>query len=121
MEAANVGIMGFEDILAATNVQYVEVDAWGKKTGLMSITAGEVLEWLEQKELPGQRKEAGLLLLARSFVTAEKSRLCDTPEKEQMMVGSLKLKDSKTVNTLTNRVLVLNGIIEETVAQAKND
>jgi len=121
MEAVNVGVMGFDDVLAATGVQYAEADAWGKKVALMSITAGEVLEWLEQREQAGKRKEAGLLLLARSFVTTEKARLCDTPEKEQKMVEALKLKDSKTVNMLTNRVLVLNGVVEETVAQAKND
>lgn len=115
-------VMGFDAIINATDVQYEEVSVWGQTVALMSITAGEVLEWAHAKETGDAetKKGAGLLLLARSMVSTERQRLCDTPEKEQQMVESLKKKDSKGVNVLVTRVLKMNGIIDETATAAKN-
>jgi len=130
MSTAAATVMGFDDIVAASNVEYDEVAVWGRKVALMSITAGEVLEWVHAKETGDTeaKKGAGLLLLARSMCTGKvpdstepPKRLCDTPEKEQKMVESLKLKDSKGVNVLVTRVLRMNGIIDETATTAKND
>lgn len=127
MTAATV--MGFDDVLAASGVEYDEVPVWGRKVALLSITAGEVLEWVHAKETGDAeaKKAAGLQLLARSMCTARvegappPKRLCDTPEKEQKMVDALKLKDSKGVNILVTRVLRMNGILDETATTAKND
>lgn len=124
-------LMGFDEVLAASDVQYDEVTAWGRKVAIMSITAGEVLDWVQAKESGDAeaKKGAGLLLLARSMVNKEKQRLCDTPEKEQQMVAAFKLKDSRNVNVLVTAVLKMNGIIDDddkkkpaaSAADAKND
>jgi hypothetical protein len=137
MHMSAAAVMGFEDVMAASSVEYDEVAVWGRKVAVMSITAGEVLEWVHAKETGDveAKKGAGLLLLARSMCTARVSggpdpvRLCDTPEKEQKMVEAFKLKDSKNVNKLVNRVLRMNGIIDDddagtkavTAETAKND
>jgi len=120
-------VMGFEDVMAASAVEYEEVSVWGRKVAVMSITAGEVLEWVQAKEGPDleARKTAGLLLLARSLCTERTAgsppptRLCDTPEKEQQMVEAFKLKDSKNVNALVSRVLRINGIVDDEPAGKK--
>lgn len=135
--AAALTVMGFDDVMAVSEIEYDEVAVWGRKVAVMSITAGEVLEWVHAKETGDAetRKGAGLLLLARSMCTAKveggppPTRLCDTPEKEQKMVEAFKLKDSKNVNKLVNRVLRMNGIIDDepagkkaaTAEEAKND
>jgi len=57
------------------------------------------------------------------------TRLCDTPAKEQAMVASMKLKDSKNVQLLVGRALRMNGIVDDeaagkkaaSAADAKND
>lgn len=130
--------LGFDEILQANDVQYEEVKVWGGKVvPLMSITAGEVLDWVQAKESGDleAKKGAGLLLVARSMVTQRVEggpppvRLCDTPDKEQRMVEAFKSKDSKNVNLLVARVLKMNGIVDddetgkkaETAAAAKND
>lgn len=114
---------GFDDIIEGPNgIEYQEEQAWGKTYGLLSITAGEVLEWIHAKDSdPKLAKEAALRLLARSFVNRDRVRLCDTPEKEDMMVAKLRGQDSKTVNRLVAVVLKLNGIVTETATAAKND
>lgn len=125
MSAASV--MGFEDILACSDIQYEEVTAWGKKIALMSITAGEVLDWVSAKESGDEevKKGAALLLTARCMVTAKieggppPKRLCDTPEKEQAMVAALKLKDSKNVQLVVSRALRMNGIVDDEVTGKK--
>lgn len=135
--AAPLTVMGFDDVMAASAVEYEEVPVWGRKVAVMSITAGEVLEWVQAKESNDveARKAAGLLLLARSMCTAKvdggppPTRLCDTPEKELAMVEAFKKKDSKNVNALVTRVLRVNGIVDDepagkkaaTAEEAKND
>ena len=121
--AAPEELGGFDDILSGpSGIEFKEVKAWGKTYGLLSISAGEVLEWLMAKEKdPNVAKEAALRLLARSFVDRDHKRLCDTPDKEDRMVAKLRGQDSKTVNTLVTVVLKLNGIVDETAATAKND
>lgn len=110
-------IMGFDDVLKANDVQYDEITVWGRKVAIMSITAGEVLDWVQAKESGDAeaKKGAGLLLLARSMVTGKDNpkRLCDSPDKEQQMVEAFKLKDSKNVNKLVTRVLKMNGIVDD--------
>lgn len=120
---APVSLGGFDDILASPNgIEYKEVEAWGKTYGLLTITAGEVLEWAAAKDQdPKAAKEAALRLLAQSFVDQDRKRLCDTPEKEDRMVAKLRGQDSKTVNTLVSVALKMNGIVTETAAVAKND
>jgi hypothetical protein len=114
-------VMGFDDVVAANGVQYEEMAAWGGKVGLMSVMAGEVLDWLEKKDDPTKAKEAGLLLVARSLVGPDKKRLSEyDPAKEQQLVDQLKLKDSRTVNMIVERIMIMNGI-KTTPVQAKND
>lgn len=119
--AAAAQVMTFDEIVSANSVHFETAKAWGGEVGLMSVMAGEVLDWLEHKDDPARAKNAGLLMLARSMVGPDMQRLTQNdPEKEQQLVAKLRLKDSKTVNELVERVLILNGI-KTTAVQAKND
>jgi len=111
-------VMSFDEVLEVNGVECAQEMAWGRSVGLMSITAGEVLEWLEQKGSPEKAGDAALLMLARSMVSDDKTRLAGTPEREQQMVAALKLKDSRTVNRLVERIMLLNGIKVMTAAGA---
>lgn len=114
------GAMSLQEILDAQGVEYDMVPAWGGRSiAIMSITAGEVLEWIESKDDPEKRKAAGLLLIARSLVGEDGQRLCQTPEDEQRMVESLKGKDSRTCNRIVERIVKLNGIMQS-AEQEKN-
>lgn len=122
MTAAAASLGTFDDIITGpSGIEFKEVKAWGKTYGLLSITAGEVLEWLEDKANPDRSKEAALRLLARSFVDDDRKRLCSTPEQEERLVVVLRDKDSKTVNVLVNEVLILNGITTQTAETVKKD
>lgn len=116
--------MDFNEIMAANAVKYELVPVWSPTgVGIMTITAGEVLEWLDDREGP-RKREAGLLLVARSLarkasMDAPPERVCPTKEMQEQMVQALKDKDSHTVNRLIERIVVINGIVT-TAEQAKN-
>lgn len=123
MSTATAAPLGtFDDVVEGpSGIEFKEVEAWGRTYGLLSITAGEALEWVEDRQDPKKAPSAGLRLLARSFVDRDRNRLCDTKDKEDRMVAVLHKKDSKTVNDLVTAVLQLNGILTATAAAAKND
>ena len=112
-------VMTLDEILDAQGVEYDSVPAWGKHVGIGSITAGEVLEWIEEKDGP-RKREAGLLLLARSLVGPDLTRVCKTKDDENRMVESLKGKDSRTCNKIVERIIKLNGIMGSAGEEAKN-
>lgn len=110
------GVMTMEQVLEAEGVEYARVPGWKDKEGqsqdvaIMSITAGEVLEWIESKDDPERSREAGLRLIARSLVGPDGQRLCTNREGEDTMVRSLRNKDSRTCNRIVEAILTLNGI-----------
>ena len=121
MSAAAKDYGTFDDVMSSpSGIEFREVQAWGKTYGLLSITAGEVLQWLTDKEDPAKAKDSSLLFLARSFVDGDRKRICDTEDKETRMVEKLRGQDSRTVNMLLSVVVKLNGVVEETAAAAKN-
>lgn len=113
-------VMSLDEILDAQGVEYREVAAWGgRKIGIMSITAGEVLEWIDEREGPNKR-ESGLRLIARSLVGPDRTRICKSKVDEERMIESLKGKDSRTCNAITLEIIDLNGIAAKP-ADVKND
>lgn len=118
-QAEAFDVMDESEIQTHNGMAYEAVPAWdGKKIGIGTITAGEVLQWIEDKDGP-RRKEAGLLLVARSLVKKDKTRMCPTKESQEAMVETLKGKDSKTINSVIERIVIINGIVK-TPEQAKN-
>ena len=104
------GAMTLNDILEAQGIEYETLEAWGGKVAIVSVTAGEVLEWIEEKDDPVRKREAGLRLIARSLVGSDGQRLCAKPDDETRVVNSLKSKDSRTCNAIVERIVKLNGI-----------
>lgn len=105
-----------EDLLSVQDTRYDEVAAWGVKFRLGSLTAGEILEFVETNEGP-MKRTAGIRLVISSWVDKNGNRLGRPEHLEQF-----KKRDAKTVTSLINAVLKLNGLEKkDEVASAKND
>lgn len=112
-------VMSFDEIEQAEGVEYDSVPAWGGHIGLMSITAGEAIEFFDAQSEPAKR-DAGLLLIARSLVGRDRKRLCQGKEQEERMVTALRGKDSGTCNRIVERILKLNRIDVKSQEAVKN-
>lgn len=108
--------LSIEDIESVDDIRYHEATAWGGTLRFASLSAEEMLEFVEDNEGPA-RKTAGARLLSKSIVDDAGARI-GTEKSVQMFLK----KDAGTVSRLVGEVLQLNGLlIVDGVSQAKND
>lgn len=99
-------ILSVDEMLAAEDIEYVNVEAFGGLVRLGSIDAGKMIEFAESNEGPAKRT-AGLRLIIDSLVDAENKRIGDPKTLERW-----KRRSQKTCNKLVAAVLKLNGLDE---------
>lgn len=111
----------FEQLKNADLVEYDTVPVYGGEQRIGSLTAAQILEWVEENDDPVKRKEAGLRLIVRSVVDGEDNRI---PESEQdTWIGVFKNKNPRQNGILVQRILTLNGLsakAKQVVDDAKN-
>ncbi len=107
-------VLSIDEIIAAPDVQYDTVDAWGGKVRIGSIDAGTMLDFVESNDGPAKRT-AGLRLLIKSLVDAEGNRIGTEKHLE-----AFKKKDSATIDRVVTKILKLNGL-DEKVKQARGN
>lgn len=110
-------LLSLDDMLSAEDIQYVEVPTpeWGGKVRLGSLSAGEMMTFIETSEGP-ERQTSGLRLIVRSLVDADGNRIGSDKYLE-----SFKKKDAKVINRLVKAILELNGMDVKAQAAEKND
>jgi hypothetical protein len=116
-EEENDELLSFSEILDADDIQYevVDVPEWGGKIRIGSLSAGEVLEFIELNDGPA-KNTAGIRLLNRSLVDKAGKRIG-----EDKSLGELKKKDHRVVNRIIGQILKLNGMDKKAAEEAKND
>lgn len=114
---ADKKFLSLDEMLDANDIQFIEVDTpeWGGTVRLGSLTAGEMLTFIETSEGPA-KANAGLRLIVRSLVDAEGNRLGTDKHLE-----AFKKKDAKVVNRLVKAILTLNGMDAKTQVAEKNE
>jgi hypothetical protein len=103
----------FNDILEAPDTEYKTVVAWGKKhVRLGSLTAGQMIEFLESNDDPAKKRTNGLLLITQSLVDKVGKRLCrqDDAEIVKQNIEALKKKDANVNAHVVEEILKLNGL-----------
>ena len=108
-------VLSINDILAAEDTDYKEVEVWGGLVRVGSLTAGDLLEFVEANEGPAKRT-AGLRLIIKSIVDIDGNRI----GKDTDLQG-LKTRNSKQIEKLTHEILKLNGLGKKAQEEAKND
>src|SRR5262245_30465846 len=92
-----------DDMLAAPDVEYAEVQGWNGIIRIGSLTAGDMIEWAEGNEGEAKRT-AGLRLIVKSLVNSEGKRI--GTEKH---IPLLRQKSHKTTENIVKAILKLNG------------
>jgi len=107
--------LSIEEIEAAPDVQYDEVEAWGGTLRIGTISANDMLDFVEANEGPA-KKTAGLRLIVKSIVDGEGNRIGS-----DKMLTALGKKDSGTINKVVTKILELNGLSKEAAKKLGND
>lgn len=113
------------EIIDTNLVEYVEIEGFnpGQVFRIVSLTAGEFIEWTEAKS-EEQKKTAGLRLIAKSLVgpPPANERYADG-DKAEMTVAVLRTKSQKVTNRIVKEILKLNGLddVKKRQEDAKND
>jgi len=107
-------VLSVEEMMAADDIEYTEVEAFGGIVRLGSIDAGSMIEFVESNEGPAKRT-AGLRLIIKSLVDGNGARI----GKEEHLQSWMK-RSQKTCNRLVDEILKLNGLDKSAKAAAGN-
>ena len=105
---ANGSLKVFEsvdDMLAAPDVEYAEVEGWNGLIRIGSLTAGDMIEWSEANEGEAKRT-AGLRLIVKSLVNSEGKRIGTDKH-----IPLLRAKSHKVTESVVKAILKLNGFV----------
>ena len=108
-------ILSIDDMLAAPNSQFMEVEAWGGLVRIGSLSAQEMIEFVEGNEDPKRRRIAGIRMIVRSLVDEEGNHVGT-----EAHVNAFLKKDAATTNRLVEAIMELNGMREPKVKEVKN-
>lgn len=97
-------ILSVEEMLAAPDVQYDTIPAWGGVVRIGSLTAGEMIEFAEANEGPAKRT-AGIRLIVRSLVDKDGNRIGTDKH-----IEAFKAKNAVETNKVVEAILKLNGL-----------
>ena len=107
-------VLSVEEMMAADDIEYVEVEAFGGIVRLGSIDAGDMIDFVEANEGPAKRT-AGLRMIIKSIVDAEGKRIGHDNQLEQW-----KHRSQKTCDKIITAILKLNGLDKASKAAAGN-
>ena len=110
-------ILSVDDILSADDTEYKLVPGFkdGESFRIKSITAGDMIEFVESNEGEAKRT-AGLRLIVKSLVDGDGKRIMDDTH-----IALLRKKSQKVTNRLVDEILKLNGLDVKKDAAAKNE
>jgi hypothetical protein len=101
--------LSIDQMLESADIQYITVSVpeWGGEVRLGSITAGDMLNEIDQSKILGDR-ESTIRLIVRSIVGPDGERV-PSADVEPFVQRFLK-KDIRVINRLAEAALRLNGV-----------
>lgn len=109
-----------DDMLANDDIEIKKIPAWKRKDGtqghilIASLTAGDMIEFVEANEGPAKRT-AGLRLIIKSLVNSKGERIGKMTDIER-----LKTRNSRITNQIVDEILKLNGLDKKSQDESKN-
>lgn len=110
-------LLSLDEIIATEDTQFfkMHIPEWKGSIRLGSLSAGQVLEFIELNEGPA-KKNAGFRLINDSLVDADGKRIGD-----EKKLAALRTKDSNVINRIVSEILKLNGMHKKTAEEEKNE
>jgi hypothetical protein len=113
-----------DDVIGTVATEFKRVRAWGNKVARIgSLSAGQMINFLENNEVQAKRRRNGLILIAQSLVDKDGKRLVNTEDNEalEQAVNRLMKQDANVNGKLVDIILELNGLnIKDAKEIAKN-
>jgi len=97
-------VLSVEEMLSPSDVEYVEIEAWGGIVRIGSLTAEDLIEWTEANEGPA-KKTAAIRLIVRSLVDEQGNRIGTDKH-----IEAFKKRSHATMERIAEQVLKLNGM-----------
>jgi hypothetical protein len=114
----------FKDILDSMDTEYRTVKAWGGKyCRIGSLTANQMITFLENNDDPTKKRTNGVMLIAQSLVDKQGKRLVDAHDATALSkaMEQLREKDANVNGHVVEQILILNGLNRKDAADvAKN-
>lgn len=114
----------FDDVLSTSDTEYRTVKAWGGKMARVgSLTAGQMISFLENNDDVTKKRINGMMLIAQSLVDKTGKRLVNSTDKAALdaAIESLKGKDAGSNGRVVTAILELNGLNKKDAKEiAKN-
>lgn len=107
-------VLSMEEMLAAPDVEYREVEAWGGLVRLGSLSAEQMIQFVEDNTDEKAKRVAGIRMIVSSMVNTEGERI----GKDEHVPLLLK-KDAATTNRLVEVVMEMNGLNKAKAEEAK--
>lgn len=109
-------LLSIEEVTAVEDITYdvIDIPEWGGKIRIGSITAEDMMEWVESNEGEA-RRTAGLRLIVKSLVDEEGNRI-GAPNLLQV----LKKKNNAVCTRIVERILKLNQLNPKASEELKN-
>jgi hypothetical protein len=100
--------LSVEEMMAAKDIEYDEIEAFGGIVRIGSIDSGEMITFMERNEGPAKRT-AGLRLIISSLVDDDGNRI----GKDEHLQFWMK-RSQKTCNRIVEAIMRLNGLGDST-------
>ncbi len=114
-EKKKLKVLSVDEMLAAEDVKYAEIEAWGGLVRIGSLTAEEMIEFVESNENAEAKRLAGLRMIVRSLVDPQGARIGT-----EAHVKAFAKKDAGETSKLVTEILKLNGLDKKAATEAKN-
>lgn len=99
--------LSVDDVLNAKDVRYdlVDVPEWGGKIRIASLSAGDVIEWLELNNDGVRGRAAGIHLILKAWVDDAGKHIGNVAH-----VEALRKKDAQASGRVVNAIMAMNGL-----------
>jgi hypothetical protein len=114
----NASVSSMAEIEGADDIEFATIPGFkeGQTLEIASLTAGDLIEWSEANEGEAKRT-AGLRLICKSLVNAERVRYASDPKN----IATFRAKSHKITERIVKEILKLNGMTVKQDDAAKKD
>ena len=121
-EAAKGKVLQFKDVESVDDTTYdvIPVPEWQGELHVGTLSAADLLEFVEANEDPQKQKTAGVRLLVKSMVNEHKQRLATTPEQLEEGMKIFIKKDASVITSVVRKLMALNKLDKKGQEALKN-
>lgn len=109
-------VLNVEELLAASQVEYREIEVGSSVVRVGTLTAEELIEFMEANTDKAQSRIANIRMLVKSLVNEKNERIGTDAH-----VALFLKANSGVVNKIVKVVMDMNGITEPKVQESKKD